>query len=130
MLSLIAIVGIISVIVIGKLMGADQSLIATLQPKSVTTPIAIAISEMLGGVRSLTVTSLLLTGVLGNILAPFMIKLFRVHDRVAQGVAIGTASHVVGTSKALELGEDIGAISSIALSFSGIVTAIIAAVFL
>ena len=67
-----------------------------------------------------------LTGVLGNILAPFMIKLFRVRNRVAQGVAIGTASHVVGTSKALELGEDIGAISGIALTFSGIITAIIA----
>ena len=125
-----SIASIVTIILLSELRGLETTLKASLIPKSVTTPIAIAISEMLGGVRSLTVTSLLLTGVLGNILAPFMIKLFRVHDRVAQGVAIGTASHVVGTSKALELGEDIGAISSIALSFSGIVTAIIAAVFL
>ena len=125
-----SIASIVTIILLSELLGLETTLKASLIPKSVTTPIAIAISEMLGGVRSLTVTSLLLTGVLGNILAPFMIKLFRVHDRVAQGVAIGTASHVVGTSKALELGEDIGAISSIALSFSGIVTAIIAAAFL
>ena len=111
---------------LSRLLGLDEMLSSSLIPKSVTTPIAIAISEDLGGIRSLTVTSLLLTGVLGNILAPFMIKLFRVRNRVAQGVAIGTASHVVGTSKALELGEDIGAISGIALTFSGIITAIIA----
>ncbi len=121
-----SIASIISIILLSHLFGINETLSASLIPKSVTTPIAIAVSASLGGIRSLTVTALLLTGVAGNILAPFMIKLFRVKNRVAQGVAIGTASHVVGTSKALEMGEDIGAISSIALSFSGIVTAIIA----
>lgn len=131
MLSIIAgtvagsIASIISIILLSRLFGLDESLSSSLVPKSVTTPIAIAISTSLGGIRSLTVTALLLTGVAGNILAPFMIRLFRVRNRIAQGVAIGTASHVVGTSKALEMGEDIGAISSIALSFSGIITAII-----
>ena len=120
-----SIASIISIILLSHLFGINETLSASLIPKSVTTPIAIAVSASLGGIRSLTVTALLLTGVAGNILAPFMIKLFRVKNRVAQGVAIGTASHVVGTSKALEMGEDIGAISSIALSFSGIVTAII-----
>ena len=122
-----SIASIVSILLLSHIMGIDETLASSLVPKSVTTPIAIAISETLGGIRSLTVTALLLTGVAGNILAPFMIKLFRVKNRVAQGVAIGTASHVVGTSKALELGEDIGALSSIALSFSGIITAIIAA---
>lgn len=121
-----SIASIATIMLLSRLLGLDETLSSSLIPKSVTTPIAIAISEDLGGIRSLTVTSLLLTGVLGNILAPFMIKLFRVRNRVAQGVAIGTASHVVGTSKALELGEDIGAISGIALTFSGIITAIIA----
>lgn len=131
MLSIIAgtvagsLASIVSIILLSRLFGLDESLSASLVPKSVTTPIAIAISTSLGGIRSLTVTALLLTGVAGNILAPFMIRLFRVRNRIAQGVAIGTASHVVGTSKALEMGEDIGAISSIALSFSGIITAII-----
>ncbi len=131
MLSIIAgtvagsLASIVSIILLSRLFGLDESLSASLVPKSVTAPIAIAISTSLGGIRSLTVTALLLTGVAGNILAPFMIRLFRVRNRIAQGVAIGTASHVVGTSKALEMGEDIGAISSIALSFSGIITAII-----
>ena len=121
-----SITSLLSILALATVIGIDSTLTSSLLPKSVTTPIAIAISESLGGIRSLTVTSLLLTGVAGNILAPFMIKLFRVRNRVAEGVAIGTASHVVGTSKALEMGEDIGAISSIALSFSGIITAVIA----
>lgn len=117
-------VSIATIVLLSTLFGLNDTLASSLIPKSVTTPIAIAISESLGGIRSLTVTALLFTGVAGNILAPFMIKIFRVKNRVAQGVAIGTASHVVGTSKALEMGEDIGAISSIALSFSGIITAL------
>lgn len=125
-----SVASIITILLLSYLLGIDSTITASLAPKSVTTPIAIAISEMLGGIRSLTVTALLITGVMGNVLAPFMIKLFRVKSRTAQGVAIGTASHVIGTSKALELGEDIGAMSSIALSFSGIITAIIAIAFL
>ena len=121
-----SIAAIVSIMVLSVLFGIEDPLASSLIPKSVTTPIAIAISESLGGIRSLTVTSLLITGVAGNILAPFMIRLFHVKNRIAAGVAIGTASHVVGTSKALELGEDIGAISSIALSFAGIITALIA----
>ena len=116
---------IITIVLMAKFMGLDETLSYSLLPKSVTAPIAVAISESLGGIRSLTVITLLITGVAGNILAPFMIRIFRVRNRIAQGVAIGTASHVVGTSKAMEMGEDIGAISSIALTFSGIVTAVI-----
>lgn len=115
---------LVTILLLSRLLGLDDSLTYSLLPKSVTTPIAVAISENLGGIRSLTVTALLITGVLGNIMAPFMAKLFRVKSRIATGVAIGTASHVVGTSKAMEMGEDIGAMSGIALSFSGIITAI------
>lgn len=124
-----SIASLVTILLICRALGIDETLTSSLMPKSVTTPIAVAISETLGGIRSITVTALLFTGVAGNILAPLMIKIFAVRSRVAQGVAIGTASHVVGTSKALELGEDIGAISSIALSFSGIITAIVAMVF-
>ncbi len=120
---------LISITILAKLLGLTPELHYTLLPKSVTTPIAVAISESLGGIRSLTVIALLITGVLGNILAPSLTKLFRVKSRVAAGVAIGTASHVVGTSKALEMGEDIGAMSGIALSFSGIITAILVSIF-
>ena len=88
------------------------------------------VAGSVASIAAILLLSRLFTGVAGNILAPFMIRIFRVRSRIAQGVAIGTASHVVGTSKALELGEDIGAISSIALSFSGIITALIAMFFL
>ena len=125
-----SVASIAAILLLSRLFTLDAILTSSLLPKSVTTPIAVAISETLGGIRSITVTALLFTGVAGNILAPFMIRIFRVRSRIAQGVAIGTASHVVGTSKALELGEDIGAISSIALSFSGIITALIAMFFL
>ncbi len=84
------------------------------------------ISGQLGGIASLTVAAVVITGILGNILAPAMIKLLHVKDPVAQGVAIGTCSHAVGTSKAIELGEIQGAMSGIALCLSGICTVLLA----
>ena len=114
-----SIVSVITIVLLAEAMGITEELKYSLVPKSVTTPIAVAISDSLGGIRSLTVTALIITGVMGNILAPLLVKLFRVRSRIATGVAIGTASHVIGTSKALEMGEDIGAMSGIALSFSG-----------
>lgn len=125
-----SVTSILTIILLSEVLKVSEEIKYSLVPKSVTTPIAIAISGQLGGIESLTVTSLLVTGILGNVLAPFLIKLFHVKSRTASGVAIGAASHVVGTSKAFELGEDIGSISSIALSFSGIITALIALFFL
>ena len=119
-----SVVSVIAVVSLSAAFGIADELKYSLIPKSVTTPIAVAITDSLGGIRSLTVTALIITGVLGNIMAPLLVKLFRVRSRIATGVAIGTASHVIGTSKAMEMGEDIGAMSSIALSFSGIITAI------
>lgn len=124
-----SIVSVITIVLLAEAMGITEELKYSLVPKSVTTPIAVAISDSLGGIRSLTVTALIITGVMGNILAPLLVKLFRVRSRIATGVAIGTASHVIGTSKALEMGEDIGAMSGIALSFSGIITAIFVSIF-
>lgn len=120
---------LLTIVLLSRLLYVEEGLMYSLLPKSVTTPIALAISSAKGGSAGITVTSLLITGVLGNVLAPFLIKLFKVRHPVAQGVAIGTASHVVGTSKALEMGEDIGALSSIALSFSGIITSLLALTF-
>lgn len=121
-----SIASLFTIILLSRLMGLSDELSASLLPKSVTTPIALAISEAKGGNSGITVTALLITGVLGNVASPFLIKLFRVRHPVAKGVAIGSASHVVGTGKAMEMGEDIGALSGIALSFSGIITALIA----
>ncbi len=108
-----------------KLFGLDNTVTSSLLPKSITTPMAIAVSETLGGIPSLTVLAVIITGILGNILAPILIKLFRIKDPVVQGVAIGTASHAVGTSKAIEIGEVQGALSGVALTFSGLITVVI-----
>lgn len=115
-----------SVLILCRLFGLDQALTASLLPKSVTTPIAVSISGSLGGMPSITVVAVILTGILGSVLSPFLIKLFRVKDPVAAGLAIGSCSHAVGTARALELGETQGAMSGLAIGICGIVTVLIA----
>lgn len=120
-----AIVGIISVIVIGKLMGADQSLIATLQPKSVTTPIAMGISEKNGGIPSLTAVIVVAVGIFGSIVGPAVMKVLGIESRIAKGLAMGASSHGVGTAAAIQLGAVEGALSGLAIGLMGIMTAIL-----
>ena len=120
-----AIVGIISVIVIGKLMGADQSLIATLQPKSVTTPIAMGIAEKSGGIPSLTAVIVVAVGIFGSIVGPFVMKVLGIESRIAKGLALGASSHGVGTSVAIQIGAVEGALSGLAIGLMGIMTAIL-----
>lgn len=98
---------------------------ASMLPKSITTPMAIAVSESIGGIEAVTVLAVIITGISGNILSPILIRIFKVKNEIAQGMAIGASSHAVGTSKAIELGEVQGALSSIALVMSGIVTVIL-----
>ena len=120
-----AIVGIISVIVIGKLMGADQSLIATLQPKSVTTPIAMGISEKNGGIPSLTAVIVVAVGIFGSIVGPAVMKVLGIESRIAKGLALGASSHGVGTAAAIQLGAVEGALSGLAIGLMGSMTAIL-----
>lgn len=120
-----AIVGIISVIVIGNLMGADQSLIATLQPKSVTTPIAMGISEKNGGIPSLTAVIVVAVGIFGSIVGPAVMKVLGIESRIAKGLALGASSHGVGTAAAIQLGAVEGALSGLAIGLMGIMTAIL-----
>ena len=112
-----------------NLLGLDQVVLASLMSKSVTTPIAIAITEQFGGIPALTVASTVISGTLGNLLAPILAKMFFIQDPVAHGVGIGSCSHALGTSKALEIGEVEGAMSSIAISLSGIFTVLLAPLF-
>ena len=105
-----------------RLFGLDRALTVSLMPKSVTTPIATAISEGQGGIVSLTVAAVIYTGILGNLCAPAMIRLFRVRDPMAAGLAIGACSHAMGTARALELGETEGAMSGLAIGLCGIFT--------
>ena len=113
-----------SIYLMCRLFRLDEAVSASLIPKSVTTPIAVSISENLGGIQAITVVAVIITGILGSILAPVLIKLFRVKDPVAAGLAIGACSHAVGTSKALELGETEGAMSGLAIGICGILTVI------
>ncbi len=100
----------------------------TFLPKSVTTAIGIGISEELGGYVSITAAVIILTGVFGNITAEWILRLFKITDPVAKGIAIGSASHAIGTSRALEMGEVEGAMSSLSIVVSGVLTVIGAAV--
>ena len=101
----------------------DQTMTVSLLPKSVTTAIGAPVSEALGGLGAVTVAVIIFTGILGNVFGQAACSLFRIHDPVAQGTAIGTASHVIGTTKANELGAVQGAVSSLSLVTAGVLTA-------
>ena len=114
-----------SVLLLCRLFGLDQALTASLLPKSVSTPSAVSISGSHGGIPSITVVAVILTGILGSVLSPVLIKLFRVREPLTAGLAIGACSHAVGTARALELGETQGAMSGLAIGICGIVTVIL-----
>lgn len=114
--------GILTIFLLSRLFGLDKQIFVTLLPKSVTTAIGIVISEELGGFPSLTAAAIVITGILGNVCAEDACRLFRITEPAAKGLAIGTASHAIGTSKAMEIGETEGAMSSLALVLSGIIT--------
>lgn len=107
-----------------RLFGLDEKITYSLLPKSVTTPIAVSISESHSGAVPITVVAVIITGILGSIAAPLLIRIFRVNDAMTAGLSIGACSHAVGTSKALELGEVQGAMSGLAIGICGIVTVI------
>ncbi len=120
-----AIVGIVSVIAIGKLMGADATLVATLEPKSVTTPIAMGIAEKSGGIPSLTAVVVVAVGIFGSIIGPFVMKVLGIESRIAKGLALGASSHGLGTSVAIQIGAVEGALSGLAIGLMGVMTAIL-----
>ena len=101
----------------------------TFLPKSITTAIGMGVSEELGGYASITVAIIIITGVVGNICADTVCKLFKITDPVAKGIGIGTASHAIGTAKAMEMGDVEGAMSSLSIVVSGVLTVVAASVF-
>lgn len=117
-----SIVSMVSAYGLCELLGLGDQLALSFIPKSVTTPIAIAISQQLGGITSITVAAVIVTGILGAIFSPLMSRVFHVHDSIAKGVAIGTCSHAVGTTKALEMGSLEGAMSGVSIAVSGLLT--------
>lgn len=120
-----AVVGIVSVILIGGLMGADQTLIASLEPKSVTTPIAMDIAEKAGGIPSLTAVIVVAVGIFGSIAGPIVMKVLGIESRIAKGLALGASAHGLGTSVAIRIGAVEGALSGLAIGLMGIMTAIL-----
>lgn len=111
------------------LLGMDHQAYVTLLPKSITTAIGMGVSEELGGNVPVTILVIVLTGITGNIFAEKFLRLIKVKEPIAKGIAIGSASHVIGTSKAMEMGQTEGAMSSLAIVTSGVLTVIMASVF-
>lgn len=107
------------------LLGLDRAVSVSLLPKSITTAIGIVLSENAGGIPGLTTVAILITGILGNLLGPWLCKALKITDPVAQGVALGTACHVIGTSRATEMGKLQGAVGSLSLTVAGILTAVL-----
>jgi predicted murein hydrolase (TIGR00659 family) len=118
-----------SVFLLAKLFSLNHEQYVTLLPKSITTAIGMGVSEELGGIQTITVAVIIITGIFGNVTAEFICKIFRICDPVAKGLAIGTASHAIGTAKAMEMGEIEGAMSSLAIAVAGLMTVLGASVF-
>ncbi len=118
-----------SILLMSYLFGLTHEQYVTLLPKSVTTAIGMGVSEELGGVQTITIAVIIITGVLGSIISEWVLKLFGIKEPVAKGLAIGTAAHAIGTAKAFEIGEIEGAMSSLSIAVAGLMTVAAASVF-
>lgn len=118
-------VGVVSVVLIAKLMGATPEVICSLAPKSVTTPIAMEVSDATGGIPSLTAAVVVMVGLFGAVFGFKVLALGRVGSPIAQGLSIGTATHAVGTSTAMEVSRKYGAYAGLGLTMNGILTALL-----
>ena len=118
------------VIVVSRLVGLSETLMLSLLPKSITIPMGSVVSEQIGGIPSVTIISIVVTGITGAVAAPAVCRFCRIKHKVAQGIAIGTASHALGTTKAMEMGEVQGAMSSLSIGIAGLFTAIVAPIIL
>lgn len=107
----------------------DHQEYVTILPKSITTAIGLGVSEELGGYVNITCAVIMVTGILGNVIAEFVCKIFRINEPVAKGIAIGTASHAIGTTKAMEMGEAEGAMSSLSIAVAGLLTVVFASIY-
>ena len=124
-----AIASLGSVFILSKVFQLSHEQYVTLLPKSITTAIGMGISEELGGIVTITVAVIIITGIVGNIIAEGVCRIFKIEEKVAKGLAIGSSSHAIGTVKAMEMGEIEGAMSSLAIVVSGVITVVMASVF-
>ena len=119
----------VCILVLCLIFHLEHDMFVTLLPKSITTAIGMGVSEELGGLVTITVAVIIVTGVIGNVIGEAVCKLFRIYEPIAKGLALGTSSHAIGTAKALEMGEVEGAMSSLAIAVAGLLTVIGASVF-
>ncbi|HIW14212.1 MAG TPA: LrgB family protein [Firmicutes bacterium] len=120
---------LLSILLLAAIFKLNHEEYVTLLPKSITTAIGMGVSEELGGLVTVTVAVIIMTGVVGNIVAESVCRLFRLEEPVAKGIAIGSASHAIGTAKAMEMGEVEGAMSSLSIAVTGLITVAGAALF-
>lgn len=118
-----------TVFILAKILKLSHAEYVTLLPKSITTAVGIGVSEELGGYVTITVAVIIITGVLGNITGELLCKIFKITEPISKGLAFGASSHAIGTAKAMEIGEVEGAMSSLAIAVSGILTVVFSAVF-
>lgn len=121
-----SVVSIGSVVGMGILLGANKEILLSMLPKAVTTPIAMEVSAILGGIPALTAGLVAITGIFGACFAPEILKIFGIKDKVAIGIAIGTTTHALGTTRAFQEGEVEGAMSSLSIGVAGLITAFLA----
>ena len=119
-----AVSSVISVVLLSRAFGLPQQLALSLVPKSITTPIAVEASAKLGGFPPVTAIAVIITGITGAVAGPLLLKLLRVNSPAAKGLAMGTSSHAIGTSRALEMGQTEGALSSLSIGLAGIITVV------
>ena len=118
------------VIAVSKLIGLSETLMLSLLPKSITIPMGSVVSAQIGGLPPVTIIAITITGITGAVAAPAVCRFCRIKHKVAQGIAIGTASHALGPTKAMEMGEVQGAMSSLSIGIAGLFTAIVAPIIL
>jgi predicted murein hydrolase (TIGR00659 family) len=118
-------VAILSAFYIAELLGGSEEVLLSIAPKSVTTAIAIGISEKIGGIPALTAVLVILTGIMGNALGPELLGLARVRDRIARGLAMGVSSHGLGTARIILDDELAGAVSGLAMALNGVFTSLL-----
>ena len=120
-----SLVGVLSVVGMALLFRVDHAVMVSLEPKSVTTPIAVELSRQTGGIPALTSVAVIVVGLLGSILGPKMLRVIGVNDPVARGLALGAGSHAVGTARAMEMGTIEGAVGGAAIAIMGVMTALV-----
>ena len=124
-----AVTAILCVFVMAFLFAVENDIYVSLLPKSITTAIGMEVARSLGGFSEIAIASIMITGIFGNAAGEWILKLFRIKNPVAVGLALGTSAHAIGTAKALELGEIQGAMSSLSITVTGLLTVIIAPLF-